>query len=214
MRGWPRGAAAAAELVDLVRAWCGDVVAVAAAPAGCPPRALPGGEPVAWALLTARGSTVLVAHEGSRPQVRLRCRSCRLVAGPGPGGGPRLGGRRAGRSPPRPPTRRRPPSRRPWPGDGRAGRRAATPTGSGPTARSAPGPPTCRPAPRRRRARRPARLRPVPAWIELAGGGRAAAPAPPRRCPGTRRRCARAARPLEPGRRPSMAEAAAPVGSG
>lgn len=86
VRGWPRGAAAAAELVDLVRSWCGDVVAVAAAPAELPAAALSGGEPVVWALLTARGSTVLVAHEGSGPEVRLTLPSCRLVAGPGPGG--------------------------------------------------------------------------------------------------------------------------------
>ena len=83
VRGWPRGAEAAAELVDLVRAWCGDVVAAAAVPAVLPADALPDGAPVAWALLTDRATTVLVSHEGAGPQVRLSFRDGRLVAGPG-----------------------------------------------------------------------------------------------------------------------------------
>ncbi len=82
VRGWPRGAVAAAELVDLVRAWCGDVVAAAAVPAALPADVLPGGVPVAWSLLTARGSTVLVSHEGGPVQVRLSLPPTRLLAGP------------------------------------------------------------------------------------------------------------------------------------
>ncbi len=82
VRGWPRGVAAAAELVDLVRGWCGDVVACAAVPATLPAEVLPGGERVAWALLTARGSTVLVSHDGDGPQVRLSLPTARLLARP------------------------------------------------------------------------------------------------------------------------------------
>lgn len=81
-RGWGRGPAEAAELVDLVRTWCGEVVAVAAAPAALPAPELPDGEPVAWSLLTDRGTTVLVAHAGARPQVRLSLPPTRLLAGP------------------------------------------------------------------------------------------------------------------------------------
>ena len=82
VRGWPRGPAAAAELVDLLRGWCGDVVAAAAAPAVLPADALPDGPRVAWALLTDRGTTVLVAHEGQVAQVRLSLPPTRLLAGP------------------------------------------------------------------------------------------------------------------------------------
>lgn len=82
VRGWPRGAAAAAELVDLMRAWCGDVVAAAAVPTELPAGELPGGAPVAWALLTSRGSTVLVSHEGGPVQVRLSLPPTRLLASP------------------------------------------------------------------------------------------------------------------------------------
>lgn len=87
VRGWPRGPAAAAELVDLVTGWCGDVAAVVAAPAPLPAAELPvpgrtAGVPVAWALLTASGATVLVSHEGDGPVVRLSFATARLEAGP------------------------------------------------------------------------------------------------------------------------------------
>lgn len=82
VRGWPRGRQAAAELVDLVAAWCGEVVAVAASPAPLPAGELPGGAAVAWALLTASGATVLVSHDGLAPLVRLSFATARLEAGP------------------------------------------------------------------------------------------------------------------------------------
>lgn len=90
VRGWPRGDAAAAELADLVTGWCGEVVAVAAAPEVLPSRTLPprsaGGAPaqVAWALLAASGATVLVSSdpEPDGPVVRLSFASARLEAGP------------------------------------------------------------------------------------------------------------------------------------
>jgi hypothetical protein len=65
VRGWPRGPAAAAELIDLVRVWCGDIVSCAAAPARMPGQAFTTGEPVSWALLTEQAVTVVVAHAGS-----------------------------------------------------------------------------------------------------------------------------------------------------
>ncbi len=80
--GWPRGVAHAADLVDLVSAWCGEVVAAVAAPAVLPAAALAGGEPVSWALLTSSGATVLVAHEGDQV-VRLSFAAARLEARPG-----------------------------------------------------------------------------------------------------------------------------------
>jgi hypothetical protein len=82
VRGWPTGPAAAAELVDLLAGWLGDVVAVAAAPADLPATALPGGERVAWALLAGDGVTVLVSHDGPRTAVRLSVPGARLEAGP------------------------------------------------------------------------------------------------------------------------------------
>lgn len=82
VRGWPAGAAAAAELGDLVAHWCGEVAAVVAAPGPLPAAALPGGEPVDWALLTASGATVLVSHAGPGPSVRLSFDTARLDAGP------------------------------------------------------------------------------------------------------------------------------------
>lgn len=81
VRGWPRGRQDAAELVDLVTAWCGDVVAAVAAPAPLPAVELTGGAAVAWALLTAGGATVLVSHEGPLV-VRLSFPTARLEAGP------------------------------------------------------------------------------------------------------------------------------------
>ena len=82
VRGWPRGRQAAAELVDLVAAWCGEVVGAVAAPAPLPAEVLPGGASVAWALLTASGATVLVSHDGGPPEVRLSFPTARLEAGP------------------------------------------------------------------------------------------------------------------------------------
>ena len=82
VRGWPRGVEAAAELVDLARSWCGDVVSVCAAPAPLPATALGEGLPVAWSLLHDSGATTLVSHEGAPPQARLSFASARLEAGP------------------------------------------------------------------------------------------------------------------------------------
>lgn len=82
VRGWPRGHRGAAELVDLARSWCGEVVAVVAVPAPLPAARLPGGESVAWSLLTAGGATVLVSHDGPSPTVRLSFATARLQAGP------------------------------------------------------------------------------------------------------------------------------------
>ena len=83
VRGWPRGRQAAAELVDLAASWCGEVVAVVAAPAPLPAQALPGGAAVSWALLTGSGATVLVSHDGDAPVARLSFATARLEAGPG-----------------------------------------------------------------------------------------------------------------------------------
>jgi hypothetical protein len=82
VRGWPRGPQEAAELVDLVSAWCGHVAAVVAAPGPLPADELPGGARVAWAMLTDSGATVLVSHDGERPQIRLSFATARLEAGP------------------------------------------------------------------------------------------------------------------------------------
>jgi len=82
VRGWPRGLAAACELVDLARAWCGEVVAVVAAPAPLPAAELEPGLPVAWSLLHASGATVLVSHEGAPVLARLSFSTARLEAGP------------------------------------------------------------------------------------------------------------------------------------
>lgn len=82
VRGWPTGPAPAAELIDLVTGWCGDVVAVVAAPGPLPASTLPGGEPVHWALLTGSGATVLVSHTGPAPSVRLSFDVARLEAAP------------------------------------------------------------------------------------------------------------------------------------
>ena len=82
VRGWPRGAGPAAELVDLVRHWCGDVVTVIAAPAPLPAAELAPGVPVAWALLHETGATTLVSHEDGPPLVRLSFATARWEAGP------------------------------------------------------------------------------------------------------------------------------------
>lgn len=111
VRGWPRGPAAAAELVDVVGGWCGEVAAVAAAPGALPARALPGGARVAWSLLTASGATVLVSHDDAPPLARLSFAAARLEAGP-------LGARWVGGAELpllAPPDRRDPTGRRPAP---------------------------------------------------------------------------------------------------
>jgi hypothetical protein len=82
VRGWPRGRQAAAELVDLVASWCGEVAAVVAVPGPLPAGELPGGAAVSWALLTGSGATVLVSHDGGPPLVRLSFPTARLEAGP------------------------------------------------------------------------------------------------------------------------------------
>lgn len=82
VRGWPRGPREAAELVDLVTGWCGEVTAVGAAPAPLPADVLPDGEQVSWALLTATGATVLVSHGGAAPELRLSFGTARLVGTP------------------------------------------------------------------------------------------------------------------------------------
>ncbi|MCW2543337.1 MAG: oxidoreductase domain protein [Frankiales bacterium] len=82
VRGWPRGADAAVELVDLARSWCGDVVSVTAAPAPLPAAELGEGMPVAWSLLHESGATTLVSHEGAPPLARLSFATARLEAGP------------------------------------------------------------------------------------------------------------------------------------
>lgn len=82
VRGWPRGRQPAAELVDLVASWCGEVAAVVAAPAPLPAVELPGGAAVSWSLLTSSGATVLVSHDGPGPLVRLSFATARLEAAP------------------------------------------------------------------------------------------------------------------------------------
>ena len=59
--GWP--GRDRLELVDVVRRWCGDVVAVCASPAAMPASRL-ADAPVTLALLTADGATVVVAEDG------------------------------------------------------------------------------------------------------------------------------------------------------
>jgi predicted dehydrogenase len=58
--GWPHDDRL--ELIDVVRRWCGDIVAVCASPAAMPATSL-AGRPVTLALLTATGATVLVAED-------------------------------------------------------------------------------------------------------------------------------------------------------
>ena len=82
VRGWPRGQAHAAELIDLTRRWCGDVVGVAARPARLPADELGPGVPVAWSLLHESGATTLVSHEAAPPVVRLSFETARWEAGP------------------------------------------------------------------------------------------------------------------------------------
>lgn len=60
--GWPIGASARLDLVDLVRRLAGDVVAVCAAPPAMPASSLGGDRPVTLALLTSDAVTVLVSE--------------------------------------------------------------------------------------------------------------------------------------------------------
>ena len=84
VRDWPAGRRAAAELVDVVADWCGEVVSVSGAPEALPVRALPDGRPVAWSLLTSCGATVLVSLAAGAvpPRLRLSLPGARLRAGP------------------------------------------------------------------------------------------------------------------------------------
>lgn len=66
--GWPAGKPPRAELVDVVRRWCGDVLAVCADPSAMPAPAL-GDEPVSLALLTESGATVLASERFGARQV-------------------------------------------------------------------------------------------------------------------------------------------------
>lgn len=61
-RSWPAGGPPRAELVDLVRRWCGEVVAVCADPAAMPAAALGADDPITLALLTESGATVLASE--------------------------------------------------------------------------------------------------------------------------------------------------------
>ena len=61
-RGWPAGGPPRAELVDLVRRWCGEIVAVCADPAAMPAASLGDEDPITLALLTESGATVLASE--------------------------------------------------------------------------------------------------------------------------------------------------------
>jgi predicted dehydrogenase len=63
--GWPAGRAARAELCDVVRRLCGDVVAVCGSASSMPAHELAPAAPVTLSLLTATGTTV-IAHESPR----------------------------------------------------------------------------------------------------------------------------------------------------
>lgn len=63
--GWPAGRAARAELCDVVRRLCGDVVAVCGSAASMPAHELAPAAPVTLSLLTVTGTTVIV-HESPR----------------------------------------------------------------------------------------------------------------------------------------------------
>lgn len=82
VRGWSRGRTSAAELVDVARSWCGDVVGVVARPARLPADELAPGVAVAWALLHESGTTTLVSHDDAPPVVRLSWPRARWEAGP------------------------------------------------------------------------------------------------------------------------------------
>jgi predicted dehydrogenase len=83
--GWPAGRAARAELCDVVRRLCGDVIAVCGSAAAMPVHELAPAAPVTFSLLTATGATV-VASESPRSayhdaQLTLVGSAGRLVAG-------------------------------------------------------------------------------------------------------------------------------------
>jgi hypothetical protein len=83
--GWPAGRAARAELCDVVRRLCGDVIAVCAGASAMPAHELAPTAPVTFALLTSGGATV-VANESARAaysqaQLTLVGRDGRLVVG-------------------------------------------------------------------------------------------------------------------------------------
>lgn len=61
-RGWPAGGPPRAELVDLVRRWCGEIVAVCADPQAMPAASLGEDDPITLALLTETGATVLASE--------------------------------------------------------------------------------------------------------------------------------------------------------
>jgi hypothetical protein len=66
--GWPAGGPPRAELVDLVRRLCGDIVAVCADAAEMPAPALGEDEPVTLAMLTESGTTVLASERFAAKQ--------------------------------------------------------------------------------------------------------------------------------------------------
>jgi hypothetical protein len=83
--GWPAGRAARAELCDVVRRLCGDVIAVCASASAMPAHELTSTAPVTLSLLTSGGATVL-ANESPRSaygqaQLTLVGRAGRLVVG-------------------------------------------------------------------------------------------------------------------------------------
>lgn len=84
VRGWPTGRRSAAELLDVVGTWCGEVLSVSGAPEALPVTALPDGLPVGWSVLTACGATVLVssAERDGGPRVHVSLPGGRLEATP------------------------------------------------------------------------------------------------------------------------------------
>jgi hypothetical protein len=64
--GWPSGREARAELCDVVRRLCGEVVAVSGSTEVMPARELSPTDPVTLALLTAQGATVLASESPLR----------------------------------------------------------------------------------------------------------------------------------------------------
>ncbi len=83
--GWPAGRAARAELCDVVRRLCGDVVAVCASASAMPAHELAPTAPVTLSLLTSGGTTVLASESAksafSRAQLTLIGAAGRLVVG-------------------------------------------------------------------------------------------------------------------------------------
>lgn len=83
--GWPAGRSARAELCDIVRRLCGDVVAVCGSASAMPTPELTPTAPVTLSLLTATGTTV-IAHESPlsayhEAQITLIGTSGRVVVG-------------------------------------------------------------------------------------------------------------------------------------